>query len=457
MKDNSNLSKKEIRRAKRRKMQAMAFGLLGAAVLIVLVVLISAGVGIYNLIKPAKEEPVAEKEQIVLKQSDSIEEDLDQLMAETTEDETVVEDEVAEETTEDTEVVAEDEVDTDAIEAEAKEIVDAMTLEEKVAGLFVVTPEILAPNCSNMTELNESFTTALTQYPVGGVVLDAGNMQSDAQLKQLTTDLQGVNANEMFICVVEHGGSDSDLVKSGVLESPIMSEPEIGSSDDAGNAYTVASTIATVSNTCGFNMVFGPVADIAHQSSGYTSKASYGNDVDKICEMVQNANKGFNESEVFNCVQFFPGYGDITSNPTTSRASSSRTKEQIDTEEYPIYKAAITSGTDMVMVSSVAYKSITYDVPACLSEEIVTEMLRGDLGYDGIIITDALNTSAMYNHYKHADMAVMAINAGCDMLYCPGNFDKAYSAVLNAVKSGTITEERIDESLYRIYRVKCSK
>ena len=106
------------------------------------------------------------------------------------------------------------------------------------------------------------------------------------------------------------------------------------------------------------------------------------------------------------------------------------------------------------MVSQIAYKPITVDVPACLSSEVVTDMLRNDLEYDGIIMTDYMNTNSLIQHYKHADAAVMAIEAGCDMLVSPGNFQKAYNGILDAVNSGKITEERIDESIRRIYRVK---
>ena len=106
------------------------------------------------------------------------------------------------------------------------------------------------------------------------------------------------------------------------------------------------------------------------------------------------------------------------------------------------------------MVSQIAYSSITGDVPACLSSEVVTDMLRGELEYEGIIMTDYMDTRSLIMHYKHADAAVMAVQAGADMLFCSGDFKKAYNGILDAVEKGEITEERIDESLYRIYRVK---
>ena len=117
-------------------------------------------------------------------------------------------------------------------------------------------------------------------------------------------------------------------------------------------------------------------------------------------------------------------------------------------------KDVIRGGTDAIMVSQIAFKPITEDVPACLSSEVVTDMLRNELEYDGLIMTDYLSTTSLVQHYKHADIAVMAIEAGCDMLVSPGNFQKCYNGLLDAVKSGRITEERIDESLRRIYRFK---
>lgn len=297
-------------------------------------------------------------------------------------------------------------------------------------------------------------SAALSEYPVGGILFTESNMESSEQFKEMVFSVKSFTGNEVFMAVEETGGEESPFVASGLSEAVITDQRTIGESGENSGAYTAGIAIGNRMNEYGLNTVIGPLADIAHSQNGYTSAQAFGGDPKMVKDMTRNAVRGIGDQNVHACVKFFPGYGDVEKSPESARPVSNRTKEDIVEKDYPIYDDAIDGGADFIMVSQIAYKSITDDVPACFSSAVVTDMLRGELEYDGIIITDYMDTRSLVMHYKHADAAVMAIQAGADMLFCPGDFKKAYNGILNAVEKGEISEERIDESLYRIYRVK---
>lgn len=445
--DKYNLSKEELRKLRRRKERSRAFAILAAFIVIVLAVLGGAGFGIYSFLH---RQP-AEEPEIVQEPEPMIEEEPEEIISENEIEEivTVSENEIAD--SEPGELTDEDKA--AILDEVIAGYLDNMTLEQKVAGMFFITPEELT-GVNQVTVGGSTLNAALNEYPVGGLFLTESNMESPEQFKEMIFNIKSFTSNEIFIGVSETGGEDSPLLTSGLTEATISGQKEIGESGDNAGAYTAGIAISNLMNQYGINTVFGPIADVAYSKDGYTASQSFGDDPEVVKNMVRNVIHAVEDQNVNSCVQFFPGYGDVTTNPASARPVSSRSKEDIVENDYPIYEDAIEGGADFVMVSQIAYKSITGDVPACLSSEVVTDMLRGDLGYDGIIITDYMNTRSLIMHYKHADAAVMAVEAGADMLFCSGDFKKAYNGILNAIEKGELTEERIDESLYRIYRVK---
>lgn len=444
-KDSYDMSKEELRRQRRKKEQMRAYGLLAIMIVVVVAILGGVGFGIYSFInrKPVEEpqEVVVEEEPIIVEEPEPV----------------VSENEVAEEPEEEPEEALPVEV-TDEMKAELLDEYIAgkianMTLEQKVAGLFFVTPEELTGE-SSVTIGGSTLNGVLNEYPVGGLYLTESNMESPEQLKEMIFNIKSFTNNETFIGISEIGGEGSPLVASGLSEAVISSQPTLGESEDNSGAYMAGIAIGNQMNEYGINTVIGPLADIAFEEDGFTSADSFNSDPARVKDLVRNTVHGIEDQNVNCCVKFFPGYGDVAKSPENSRPTSDRTKEDIVEKDYPIYDDAIDGGADFIMVSQIAYDSITGDVPACLAPEVVTEMLRGELEYDGIIITDNLDTRSIVMHYKHADMAVMAIQAGADMLFCSGDFKKAYNGILEAVADGDITEERINESIYRIYRVK---
>lgn len=446
--DNYNLSRAELRKLKRKREQRQAFGILALLILVFLLIIGGIGFGVYSFLH---REPAKQPEMTVEPEPETAEPE--QEVAESEPEEKKVYSVSINQTGDGEPIELTDEVKAAILDETIAGYLANMTIEQKVAGLFFVTPEGLT-GVNSVTIGGSTMSAALSEYPVGGILFTESNMESPEQFKEMVFSVKSFTGNEVFMAVEETGGEESPFVATGLSEAVITDQRTIGESGENSGAYTAGIAIGNRMNEYGLNTVIGPLADIAHSQNGYTSAQAFGGDPKMVKDMVRNAVRGVGDQNVHACVKFFPGYGDVEKSPESARPVSNRTKEDIVEKDYPIYDDAIDGGADFIMVSQIAYKSITNDVPACFSSVVVTDMLRGELEYDGIIITDYMNTRSLIMHYKHADAAVMAIQAGADMLFCPGDFKKAYNGILNAVEKGEISEERIDESLYRIYRVK---
>lgn len=335
--------------------------------------------------------------------------------------------------------------------------IEVMSLEDKVAGLFIVTPEAIT-GVSKAVKAGEGTKDALAKYPVGGLVYFAQNMQNADQLKEMLENTKLYTIHPLFIAVDEEGGSVARLASKGFAEK-VDSAWKIGQTGDPDNAYQAGVTIGNALNDFGFNLDFAPVADIASVENSYMKDRTYGSDAQTAIPYVVSMMQGLKEQKVTACLKHFPGNGATTQDPHTGIASSDRTAEQFRAEEFAVFQAGIDAGADMIMVSHMEAPALTVGsvepyMPCSLSKAVVTDILRNELGFDGVIITDALNMGAISNYYSSDEAAIYALQAGCDMLLMPENFEEAYNGVLQAVKDGTISEERIDDSLRRIYRIK---
>ena len=182
---------------------------------------------------------------------------------------------------------------------------------------------------------------------------------------------------------------------------------------------------------------------------------SFGSDPNLVAPMVAAAVEGMQSSGVSACLKHFPGLGDTVEDTHDGMATTEKSLEDFNAIDFPVYQAGINAGADMVMVSHLSAPNVTGDnTPASLSEKMITEILRGQLGYQGIVITDAMGMTAITDYYTADEAAVKAVQAGADMILMPEDYETAYNGVLEAVNNGTLSEERINESLRRIFRVK---
>lgn len=345
----------------------------------------------------------------------------------------------------------------DASAARARVMLRDMTLEEKICQMLFVTPEALT-GYTRVTQSGDTTKAAIEQWPVGGIIYFSTNLVSTDQTTEMIENIQSFSQSatgrRLFIGVDEEGGSVARAADSlGTTQFDDMSV--YGEKGDTQEAYNIGSTQAKDLTALGFNVNFSPVADVlTNEDNTVVKDRSFGSDPELVSSMVSQVVKGLTDGGMLCAPKHFPGHGSTGGDTHDGFASSDRTLEELESCDFKPFEAAIEAGAPMIMVGHMTMTAIDPDNPASLSEPIVTGLLRDELGYDGIIITDALNMGAISENYTNADAAVKAVSAGCDMLLCVSNISSVVDALTEAVSDSTITEERIDESVTRILQAK---
>lgn len=343
---------------------------------------------------------------------------------------------------------------------EIARIMNEMTLSEKIAQMFIVTPEALT-GVDNVAAAGETTKNAFDERPVGGLIYFDGNLQAEEQLRTMLSDMNQISRNRLglpaFLSVDEEGGT---VVRVGGREGfgaeNTASMNSIGQSGDPAKAYEAGAHIGSYLHGYGFNLDYAPVADVLDSSENQViGDRSFGTDPQTAARMVAEAVKGFKSQGVLTTLKHFPGHGTTAEDSHLDFAYNNKTKEELAAFEFIPFKKGIEAGADMVMVGHISLPNVTGDnTPSTLSKEVITDMLRGDLGFQGVVITDAMNMGAIANNYSAAEAAGGAIKAGADIILMPADFQSAYAGVLEAVESGDLTEERINESVRRIIALK---
>lgn len=349
-----------------------------------------------------------------------------------------------------------DEPEEDLLGGVVDSYISTMPLEDKVAGLFVVTPEALT-GVTTATQAGTGTQEALGKYSVGGLIYFKKNILDREQITDMLSSTVSMSNYPLFLAVDEEGGSVSRVAESGIDVIQVGDMASIGASGDTSQAYEAGLTIGTYLKELGFNLDFAPVADVADSDDGVLGDRVFGTDAQKTGEMVANVVDGIEGTGVSSCLKHFPGIGDTTGDTHDGRVETTKTLDEMRNSDFISFKAGIDAGADFVMVSHVTVSSADEDaVPSTLSKTIITDILRNELEFQGVVITDALNMGAITEYYTTEQAVVQAIEAGADMLLMPDDFQAAYDALLAAVQEGRISEERINESLERIYRIKCA-
>ncbi len=341
----------------------------------------------------------------------------------------------------------------DKLDAIINAAIEVMPIEDKVAGLFVVTPESIT-NVSTAVKAGDGTRDALSKWAVGGIVYEEKNMKSAEQLTEMLSNTSLYSRYPIFIGVEEEGGKNTDVADAKLAEK-VEGAAVIGQTQDPAQAYAAGEKIAGYLKNFGFNLNFAPVADINNIEGSVIGDRSYGDNSTVVSGMVTSMVQGLEENGISACLKHFPGIGSSSEDVHAGMAGTERTAEQFRAEEFVAFRAGIEAGADFIMVSHLSVPAFTGDnTPCSLSKAVVTDILRNELAYNGIVITQAMNMSAITEYYEADEAAIMALKAGCDMILIPDEFETAYNGVLQAVENGTISEERINDSLRRIYRVK---
>lgn len=333
----------------------------------------------------------------------------------------------------------------------AQQLLEAMTLREKVCQLFVVFPVNLA-GPDQVTEAGEPTRLALEQYPVGGLIYDRTNMAGKEQVRDMLAAVQSYSRIPLLLACDEEGGRVNRLMATvgTTYIGPMLQYKDQGTGKAAENARIIASDMAAL----GFNTDFAPVADVwSNPKNTVIGDRAYSGDFSQAADLVAAAVEGFHQGGVACALKHFPGHGDTSTDSHNGSVYVYKTLDQLREAELLPFRAGIGAGADMVMIGHLIISDVSEE-PALLSPEIVTDLLREELGFTGVVITDSLQMRAMTDVYGAGEIAVGAVLAGVDLLLCPENLEEAVDALLAAVESGEIPEARLDESVLRILSMK---
>jgi beta-N-acetylhexosaminidase len=346
------------------------------------------------------------------------------------------------------------------LEQRVRQKLSSMTLQEKAAQLFIITPEALTGYKTVITAGNVT-RNALSSYPVGGLIYFGENVITPDQLKSMTENTQKyaeeIEGMPLFLAIDEEGGTVAHIGNNSnfaVKKYPNMDS--IGATKDFKKAYEIGDTIGSYLHEYGLNLDFAPDADVlTNPNNTVIGNRSFGNDPNLVAKMDIEAARGLADNQVLSCFKHFPGHGATEGDTHEGYAYTTKTLGELKQSELVPFQAAVDNHIPFIMISHISVPNVIgNNTPSTLSKVMITDILRNQMGYDGIIITDALRMGAIVSNYSTEDAVIQSIEAGADIILMPQNFEEAYQGVLDAVTDGTISEQRINESLERILRVK---
>ena len=348
------------------------------------------------------------------------------------------------------------------IEEEHQDVIEAyieeMTLEEKVGQLFMIALRQDA-NGQAVTILSDEEKQCIKAYHIGGVILFSENIEEKEQLKQLISDMQEASKCPLFIGVDEEGGQVSRIGKNKKInEVPFKEAYVLGSAKDTSAAYEEARRMGKLLHSVGINMDFAPVADIFNEPKNTViGRRSFGKNSEVVTPMVLAFAKGLREEKIMPVVKHFPGHGNTREDSHSGLAYVNKKLPELEQEELVPFFAAINDGMDGLMKGHLLVSAVDDKHPASLSVKWQDYLRSKADTSNTLLITDALNMGAITAHYTSGEMAVLAVQAGNDILLMPENLPEAYEGLLLAVKEGKIAEERIDCSVKKILSKKIAQ
>lgn len=335
----------------------------------------------------------------------------------------------------------------------AKTLLADMTLEEKLWQLFIVTPEALT-GVNRATRAGDTTRDALAARPVGGLVYFAANLEDREQTVTMLGKTQSYAKTGLFLCVDEEGGAVSRVGSNEAMGvTHFAAAAEFGSRGSAAEVYDVGASMGQQLTELGFNLNFAPVADvITNEKNTEIGDRAYSGDPQLTGELAAAMVKGLKSSDMASCLKHFPGHGSTEADSHAGTSVSHRTLDELRETEWIPFRQGIEAGVPFVMLSHLTNGNLS-SLPSSLSPEVVT-LLRQELGFSGIIITDSQQMGAITDHYTAAEAAVKAVTAGADMILMPADLQQAHEGLQLAVRDGLLTERRIDESVLRILLTK---
>lgn len=331
-----------------------------------------------------------------------------------------------------------------------QEQLSSLTLEEKIGQMILAGVQ--------GTTLDNQTKQMITDQKVGGIIFYANNvstLEGTAKFVQSIKEVNQSNPVPIFMSVDQEGGKVSRMPET--VES-IPSSRKVGETKDSALAETMGELLARQVQLAGFNMDFAPVLDVnSNPKNPVIGDRSFGSSAELVSRMGIAEMKGLRSEGIIPVVKHFPGHGDTSVDSHLDLPVVNKTEKQLAKLEWIPFQAAVKEQVEAVMVAHILFPKLDPDHPASLSDVIIGEHLRGKFNYDGVVITDDLSMGAIAKNYKLDQAALATVKAGSDILLVAHSYESAktiFDTLISAVKSGKITESRIDESVYRILALK---
>lgn len=344
--------------------------------------------------------------------------------------------------------------------------IQKMSIREKVGQMFFVRPEALDTTIHwneyaelpdyKLEQVNKTMLAVNKNYPIGGMILYAHNIVDETQLKKFIEEIRELNGSPL-LAIDEEGGRVARIANNENFDVPkYESMAAIAESDDPEEAYKAAFTIGSYVRKYGFDIDYAPVADVnTNPDNIVIGPRAFSDDPETAAKFVVSYLNGLESAGVIGTLKHFPGHGDVSTDTHYGYASTDKTWDEMLKCEMIPFKAGIKAGAQMIMTAHIAAPNVSGDdLPATLSSVILQDKLRGELGFDGVIVTDAMDMGAITKQFSNAEAAIKSIQAGVDVVLCSREFTQVFDAVVKAVEKGEIKESRIDESVKRILKLK---
>jgi beta-N-acetylhexosaminidase len=334
-----------------------------------------------------------------------------------------------------------------------------MNLNEKIGQMLVLG--WMGDSEDELLTLSDRPRRMVADMHVGGVILMTRNTRTPDQMRKLTGDLQALAAESdlppLLICIDQEGGPKTRLTPPHFRASRDMWA--VGETGDPREARAEAAAIGNELKSMGINWDLAPVLDVNNNPANpVIGRRSFGDDPSKVATMAAEAVRGLQgDAGVMACGKHFPGHGDTSVDSHAALPVIEHSLDRLQSVELSPFRSAIDAGIASIMTSHILFPALDPELPATLSRRILTGLLRGTLGFEGVIVTDCLEMRGVAGRWSYADAAVLSVQAGADMLLCchtPDAQAQVRVGLLEAVRSGRITEQRIDVSLERVLKAK---
>lgn len=338
------------------------------------------------------------------------------------------------------------------VDKRVEETLKNMTLDEKIGQMITIS--------YRKESMDSTLKSALEEVKPGGFILFAENISSYDGTIELVKEIKESSSIPMFISIDEEGGKVQRLRSlKGVEVTDVPYMYDVGEKNDVDLTYQVGKLIAEELRVIGVNMDYAPDIDVfSNPDNKVIGKRSFGSDKELVAKHGVALAKGLEDNGVVAVYKHFPGHGNTATDSHVSLPVLDLTKEELESVDVYPFKEAIKNNASVIMIGHLAVPKMTEDnIPASLSKKLITDYLKNELGYNGLVITDALEMGALTNYYKEEEICGKAVEAGVDILLMPSSSRTCLKSVQDAVKDGRVTENQINESVRKILKLKYEK